>query len=304
MAALFDSDLLMNSGILLLDKPLGLTSNAALSRAKRVLGIRKAGHTGALDPLATGLLPLCFGQATKVSAFLLDADKGYLAEVTLGQTTASGDAEGEVTGEREVPQIDCAALEEVLDEFRGVIDQVPPMYSALKHKGKRLHELARAGIEVERKPRRVTIHRLDLLEFQRPRFVLRVGCSKGTYIRSLAMDIGARIGCGAHLSALRRESSGPFALADAVTLEALEQMNADQARRLFMPPDAALPHLPAVELDDEQATAIRHGKAVSLPSLPQGQVRMYSRRLFLGLGQSDPNGDLRVRRLLVVADDT
>src|SRR6056297_4047138 len=177
-------------GILLLDKPLGLTSNAALSRAKRVLGIRKAGHTGALDPLATGLLPLCFGQATKVSAFLLDADKGYMADVKLGQTTASGDAEGDVVEQRDVPEISLAALEDVLDEFRGPIDQVPPMYSALKHKGRRLHDLARAGIEVERKPRRVTIHRLDVLGFDLPNLTLRVNCSKGTYIRSIAMDVG------------------------------------------------------------------------------------------------------------------
>ena len=295
-----NSDLPEN-GILLLDKPRGITSNAALSRAKRVLGIRKAGHTGALDPLATGLLPLCFGQATKVSAFLLDADKGYLADLTLGRTTASGDAEGEVTEEREVPQLDRAALEVVLDEFRGPIDQVPPMYSALKHKGRRLHELARAGLEVERKPRRVTIHRLDLVEFQPPRLVLRVACSKGTYIRSLAMDIGERIGCGAHLGALRREFSGPFSLADAVTLEALQGMDADEARGLLLPPDAALLHLPGVALDDDQAAAIRHGKAVALGRPLPDLVRIYSRDNFLGLGQTDPHGVLRVRRLFVTA---
>ena len=295
---------LPQSGIVLLDKPRGLTSNAALSRAKRVLGIRKAGHTGALDPLATGLLPLCFGQATKVSAFLLDADKGYLADLTLGRTTASGDAEGEVTEEREVPQLDRAALEVVLDEFRGPIDQVPPMYSALKHKGRRLHELARAGLEVERKPRRVTIHRLDLVEFQPPRLVLRVACSKGTYIRSLAMDIGERIGCGAHLGALRREFSGPFSLADAVTLEALQEMGADQARGLLLPPDAALPHVPVMGLDDDQATAIRHGRAVSLGPSPDGLVRIYHRGLFMGLGQTDSGGVLRVQRLFVDAGGT
>ena len=291
-------------GILLLDKPRGITSNAALSRAKRVLGIRKAGHTGALDPLATGLLPLCFGQATKVSAFLLDADKGYCAEVKLGQTTASGDAEGEVIEQREVPRLDRAAIETVLDEFRGAIEQVPPMYSALKHKGKRLHELARAGIEVERKPRHVVIHRLDLVDFQAPRLGLQVVCSKGTYIRSLAMDIGARIGCGAHLGALRRESSGPFELAQAVTLETLQEMEADQARGLLLPPDAALPHLPAVELDDDQATAIGHGKVVAIGSIasgqaPEGLVRIYRRGRFLGLGQIDSSGVLRVRRLFV-----
>lgn len=286
-------------GILLLDKPLGLTSNAALSRAKRVLGIRKAGHTGALDPLATGLLPLCFGQATKVSAFLLDADKGYLAEVTLGQTTASGDAEGEVIERREVPEIDRAGLEQVLGGFRGPIDQVPPMYSALKHKGRRLHELARAGIEIERKPRRVTIHRLELLDSELPRLSLRVNCSKGTYIRSLAMDLGDRLGCGAHLTGLRRESSGPFSLADAVSLERLEEMEADEARALLLPPDSALTALPSVELEAGQATDIGHGKVVQTDAAFAEQVRIYSAEGFMGIGRIDERGQLRVRRLFV-----
>ncbi|MBL37499.1 MAG: tRNA pseudouridine(55) synthase TruB [Xanthomonadales bacterium] len=286
-------------GILLLDKPLGLTSNAALSRAKRILGIRKAGHTGALDPLATGLLPLCFGQATKVSAFLLDADKGYLADVVLGETTASGDAEGEVVERREVPEISRAALEEVLDEFRGPIDQVPPMYSALKHKGRRLHDLARAGIEVERKPRRVTIHRLEVLAFESPRLSLRVNSSKGTYIRSLAMDIGERLGCGAHLTGLRRESSGPFSLADAVSLSRLEEMDSTQARVLLLPPDAALTDLPQVSLDPEAATDIGHGKVVATDAAPAEQVRIYSAEGFMGIGRIDERGHLRVRRLFV-----
>lgn len=289
----------MQSGILLLDKPLGLTSNAALSRAKRILGIRKAGHTGALDPLATGLLPLCFGQATKISAFLLDADKGYLADVLLGETTASGDAEGEVVERREVPDISRAALEEVLNEFRGPIDQVPPMYSALKHKGRRLHDLARAGIEVERKPRRVTIHRLEVLAFESPRLSLRVTSSKGTYIRSLAMDIGERLGCGAHLTGLRRESSGPFSLADAVSLARLEDMDADEARALLLPPDAALRGLPRVNLEAEDATDIGHGKVVATDAAPADQVRIYSPERFMGIGRIDEGGQLRVRRLFV-----
>ena len=299
VVALFGSDLLMNSGILLLDKPLGLTSNAALSRAKRVLGIRKAGHTGALDPLATGLLPLCFGQATKVSGFLLDADKGYLADVLLGQTTASGDAEGEVIERREVPEISGAALELVLDEFRGPIDQVPPMYSALKHKGRRLHDLARAGIEVERKPRRVTIHGLDVLTFESPHLRLSVKCSKGTYIRSLAMDIGERLGCGAHLGGLRRESSGPFSLADAVSLEQLEEMEPAEARALLLPPDAALAGLPQVTLNAGDATDIGHGKVVAINAAPAEQVRIYSNNGFMGIGRIEQDGRLRVRRLFV-----
>lgn len=286
-------------GILLLDKPLGLTSNAALSRAKRILGIRKAGHTGALDPLATGLLPLCFGQATKVSAFLLDADKGYLADVLLGETTASGDAEGEVVERREVPEISRAAIEEVLEEFRGPIDQVPPMYSALKHKGRRLHELARAGIEVERKARRITIHRLELLDFELPRLSLRVNSSKGTYIRSLAMDIGERLGCGAHLTGLRRESSGPFSLADAVSLARLEDMDAADARALLLPADAALTGLPRVNLEAGDATDMGHGKVVATDAPPAEQVRIYSPEGFMGIGRIDQHGQLRVRRLFV-----
>lgn len=286
-------------GILLLDKPLGLTSNAALSRAKRILGIRKAGHTGALDPLATGLLPLCFGQATKISGFLLDADKEYLAEVRLGETTASGDAEGEVLERRDIPELTRADAEVTLERFRGPIAQVPPMYSALKHNGRRLHELARAGIEVERKPRSVMIHRLDLLEFDPPLISLRVRCSKGTYIRSLATDIGEALGCGAHLSALRRTASGPFSLEDAVTLEALEEMDADQARGLLLPSDAALPQLPPVELDDVAAVDIGHGKPVATAHPAADLVRIYAAGAFLGLGRVDEKGLLRVRRLFV-----
>ncbi|MCA1778535.1 MAG: tRNA pseudouridine(55) synthase TruB [Xanthomonadaceae bacterium] len=289
----------MTSGILLLDKPLGLTSNAALSRAKRVLGIRKAGHTGALDPLATGLLPLCFGQATKVSAFLLDADKGYKADIMLGVTTASGDAEGDPIATQDVPNLKRCEIEAVLQNFRGPIDQVPPMYSALKHHGKRLHELARAGIEVERKARPVTIYRLDLLAVELPRLSVRVRCSKGTYIRSLAADIGEQIGCGAHLSALRRESSGPFSLDASISLERLEHFDAKAARALLLPPDSALPGLGRIELDAESATDIGHGKVVATQKPAAELIRMYFGGRFLGLGTIDGTGRLRSRRLFV-----
>ena len=284
-------------GILLLDKPAGITSNAALGRAKRVLGIRKAGHTGALDPLATGLLPLCFGQATKVSAFLLDADKTYLADVRLGSETESGDAEGAVVAQREVPDLSDEDIETVLAPFRGEIDQVPPMYSALKHQGRRLHELARAGIEVERKPRRVTIHALELLDRGPARLTLRVRCSKGTYIRSLAVDIGRELGCGAHLAALRREASGPFSLRDAITLADLESMAAAEARAMLLPPDRALENRPRVDLDEGAAGEIRHGRTVRTDLAPCDGIRMYSGSRFLGLGQVDEHGVLRVRRL-------
>ena len=286
-----------SSGILLLDKPRGLTSNAALGRAKWLMGLRKAGHTGALDPMATGLLPLCFGEATKVSGFLLDADKGYRAEILLGQTTDSGDADGEVTATAAVPELDRAMLETVLDRFRGPIDQIPPMYSALKHNGKRLHELARAGVEVKREPRRVTIHRLDLVELDSPRMTLEVECSKGTYIRSLAMDLGEQLGCGAHLTGLRRFCSGPFSLDQAITLEVLEAMSPDQRRAALLPPDAALLEFPEVRLDDGQAGDIRHGRKVALMQDPVEAVRMYAGDGFLGVGEIGPDGMLRVRRL-------
>lgn len=286
------------SGILLLDKPRGLTSNQALGRAKYLLGLRKAGHTGALDPMATGLLPLCFGEATKVSAFLLDADKGYLAEARLGVATDSGDADGEEIARQPVPDLDRARVEQALEEFRGPIDQVPPMYSALKHNGKRLHELARAGIEVDRPPRRVTIFNLDLLALEGDRLTLRVQCSKGTYIRSLAMDLGERLGCGAHLTALRRERSGPFELRDAVTLDDLEALGSEPERRaLLQAPETALGALPEVRVDADGERAIRHGQSVAVDRDPADPVRIRHGDVFVGLGRIDPDGRLRPRRL-------
>ncbi|MGY6630139.1 MAG: tRNA pseudouridine(55) synthase TruB [Wenzhouxiangella sp.] len=287
------------SGILLLDKPLGITSNAALGRAKRLLGIKKAGHTGTLDPMASGLLALCFGEATKVSAFLLDGDKSYLAEVTLGVTTDSEDAEGRVLEEKPVPRLDEAALETVLERFRGPIEQVPPMFSALKHQGKRLYELARKGEQVERPPRAVTIHDLELLGFDGQRLRLAVSCSKGTYIRSLARDIGQALGCGAHLSALRRTGSAPFSIEQAVDLDALDGLSREQARALLRPADIALPGWPQVSLDEAEATELRHGRPLSglEPIPPAGLVRVYAAGRFMAIGESDGQGGLKSRRL-------
>lgn len=285
------------SGILLLDKPAGMTSTAALSRAKRCINERKAGHTGALDPMATGLLPLCFGEATKISAFLLDADKSYAAELLLGETTYSGDADGEVTSTASVPDLTAADLEPVLERFRGPILQVPPMVSALKHQGRRLHELARAGIEVERPPRPVRIDRLELIGKELPRIRIRVDCSKGTYIRSLAMEIGEALGCGAHLTALRRLRSGPFELHNAVTLECLQQLSVAQARDRLLAPDAALPDWPLVQLNADQTEAVSHGKSIQLDWAAADGVRMYKGARFLGLGQIEIDGMLKVRRL-------
>lgn len=286
------------SGILLLDKPRGLTSNAALGRAKRILGIKKAGHTGTLDPMATGLLVLCFGEATKVSGFLLDADKAYRAEATLGVTTDSEDAEGQILEERPVPDLEKAALETVLDRFRGPIDQVPPMHSALKHQGKRLYELARQGETVERPPRQVTIHSLELLDWTTPKLSLNVRCSKGTYIRSLVRDIGEVIGCGAHLSALRRTESAPFNLDNAITLETLDSMSTDEARALLLPSDQALLHLPEVHLDPIQSNRLNQGqKLAGVHEVTPGLVRVYDAIGFIGIGETDGAGHLKAKRL-------
>lgn len=287
-------------GILLLDKPVGITSNAALGRAKKILGIRKAGHTGALDPLASGLLPMCFGEATKVSAWLLNADKSYLAEILLGKITASGDAEGAITGQAPVPDLAAADVEEILDGFRGEIEQIPPMYSALKQGGRRLHELARRGIEVERKPRRVIVHELKLHSLDLPCMLIEVRCSKGTYIRSLAMDIGSKLGCGAHLTALRRTSAGPFLLDDAIGLDALEEMDREAACALLLPADAALRHWPALSLDVNEAARIRHGQSLTWRGEQRaGPVRLYHGDRFMGIGELDA-GQLRPRRLFAM----
>ncbi|NBB92204.1 MAG: tRNA pseudouridine(55) synthase TruB, partial [Gammaproteobacteria bacterium] len=281
------------NGILLLDKPGEITSNAALGRAKRILGIKKAGHTGTLDPMASGLLVLCFGQATKVAGFLLDADKCYEALVRLGVTTDSEDAEGAVLERKPVPTLGDTCIEAVLERFRGAIEQVPPMHSALKHEGRRLYELARRGETVERPPRPVVIHALEVLERDEETLRLRVSCSKGTYIRSLARDIGQALGCGAHLAGLRRTASAPFDVRDAVTLDALESLTQAQARSLLAPADRALEGLPAVELDDQQSRRIMQGQRLSeLRAAHSGRVRIYGPVAFLGVGEMDGEGHL------------
>ena len=288
----------MVDGVLLLDKPQGVSSNGALQTARRLLNAAKAGHTGTLDPMASGLLPLTFGEATKFSQMLLDADKVYEAEVLLGVETDSGDAEGRVTATHAVT-VDRAALEAVLDTFRGEIEQVPPMYSALKRDGKALYEYAREGIELEREARRVRIHALELLEFSAPRFTIRVHCSKGTYIRSLAMDIGAVLGCGAHLTALRRTGIGRFTLAGAVTLAALEAAEVAARDALLAPVDALVADFPRLDLDAASALALLQGRVLAL-GLSGGEavLRVYGPQGFLGLGVRDADGRLAARRLI------
>ena len=223
-------------GLLLLNKPVGITSNAALQKAKWLLNARKAGHTGTLDPFADGLLPLCFGEATKFSAYLLDADKHYRAVLQLGTTTATGDPEGEVLDTREAA-VNRDDIASVLPRFMGEIEQIPPMHSALKHQGRPLYEYARAGIEIERPPRKVTIRALELIECAPPRVVLDVQCSAGTYIRTLAQDIGAALGCGAHLTALQRTAAGGFSLEQAHTLAELETLDPVRRIALLQPAD-------------------------------------------------------------------
>lgn len=303
-------------GVLLLDKPLGLSSNDALVRAKRLLNAQKAGHTGTLDPLATGLLPLCFGEATKFSQDLLGADKTYEAEVRLGSRTTTGDAEGEVTDARPVTAGRDDILR-ILAQFRGDIDQIPPMYSALKRDGKPLYEYARAGQTIERAARRVTIHRLELLDCALPAepvMRLRVVCSKGTYIRTLAEDIGEALGCGAHLSALRRTGVGNLTLDGAMSLAELEAVAEEDRAARLAPTDALLRTLPAVTLDGELARRFSHGQRLRLSAdlmpalhvaLPDGKqsVRVYgpgahAEPHLLGVASCSPDGLLVPQRLL------
>ena len=291
-------------GILLLDKPAGLTSNAALQAVKRLYRARKAGHTGSLDPLATGLLPLCFGEATKISGFLLDADKHYLVRCQLGIRTATGDAEGEVLEQRPVTGVDAAGLRRVLGDFQGSIDQIPPMYSALKHKGERLYNLARQGVEVERPSRSVTIHVLELLGLEGSVAELRVHCSKGTYVRTLVEDIGERLGCGAHVAGLRRTGVGPFDDSRLVTMTTLEGLAAagdfSALDRLLLPIEEGLAQWPGVRLSGDAAFYLRQGQPVLVPQAPtEGWVRLYEgERQFMGMGEVLDDGRVAPRRLM------
>ena len=294
------------TGILLLDKPLGLSSNEALQRVKRYYRAAKAGHTGSLDPLATGLLPCCLGDSTKFSAFLLDADKRYRVRVRLGETTATGDAEGEVLERAPIDGVTEARLREVLADFLGPIDQLPPMYSAVKHQGQRLYELARQGLEVERQPRRIEIHALELLSMELPEIELDVHCSKGTYVRTLAEDIGRELGCGAHVSALRRTGVGPYAEPD-VSFVTGEQIAAlaeaeDFAAldALLLPLDSALAHCTALKLSADSAFYLGQGQAVLVPQAPtEGLVRLYDPSAhFLGVGEIRDDGKVQPKRLI------
>lgn len=289
-------------GVLLLDKSLGWSSHAALGRAKWLLNAAKAGHTGTLDPLASGLLPVCLGEATKFASDLLDADKTYAATVRLGETTTTGDAEGEVLERRPV-QVAPSELEAVLAEFRGAILQIPPMYSALKRAGRPLYEYARAGVTLERAARPVTIHALELRRLGRTEIDIEVRCSKGTYIRTLAEDIGRALGTGAHLRALRRTAVGALTLDAAVSLEALEAVSAARRTECLLPVDALVQDLTPLALGAEEAARWACGQTLELePRADAARVRVYAQSVvpgqFMGVGEVSAAGRLRPLRVM------
>ncbi len=288
------------SGVVLLDKPLGLSSNQAMQRVKHLYQAEKAGHTGSLDPLATGLLPICLGEATKFANFLLDADKTYLATVKLGITTTSADAEGEVIAQKPV-DVTLQQVESVLHQFIGDIEQTPPIYSALKVDGKPLYAYARAGQEVEIKSRYVSIHQIHLEHFEADELVFTVTCSKGTYIRTLAQDIGAKLGCGAHLKGLRRLTSGTFDLKDALPLEVLSELSLEELDAKLLPIDIKIQHLPKLTLNAEQTDIIQHGQAIkpNQEIIFNEFIRLYDMSgEFIGLAQKQADGKLHPKRLL------
>ncbi|MCX2861948.1 tRNA pseudouridine(55) synthase TruB [Paucibacter sp. PLA-PC-4] len=285
-------------GVLLLDKPLGLSSNDALQKAKWLLRAEKAGHTGTLDPLATGLLPLCFGAATKFSQVSLDADKAYEAVLRLGLTTTTGDAEGEVLEQREVA-VTAEQIAAALAAMSGEIEQKPPMYSALKHEGRPLYEYARAGIEIERPTRRITIHSIDMLDWQHDILSLRVRCSKGTYIRTLAEDLGKILGCGASLGALRRIGSGPLSVDQAISLDALAALTETEREALLRPPDALLADWPALCLPGDEAARFLTGLRRRVAVADAAHVRVYGPEPHVLLGSAYISaGELIADRLL------
>jgi len=294
------------SGVLLLDKPQGCSSNHILQKVKHLFGAAKAGHTGSLDPLATGMLPVCLGEATKISAFLLDSDKRYHLQCQLGVSTTTGDAEGEVLETQDVSSITEQDVKAVLPEFIGEIQQIPPMYSALKHNGERLYKLARQGIEVERKARSVTIYDIEFISLrtddqQRLILELEVACSKGTYVRTLAEDIAKKLHCGAHITALRRLSVGPYD-GEMLTIEQLAELAAQGEEKLdscLQPIDSGVADWPDVHLGSDAAFYVQQGQAVMVPHAPtQGWVRIYDHSHFLGLGEIQDDGLVAPRRMI------
>jgi len=287
------------NGILLLDKPLGFSSNQALQKVKWLLQAAKAGHTGTLDPLATGLLPLCFGEATKFAHYLTEADKTYLATLKLGAVTTTGDAEGEVIASSHV-NVTSAEFFAACRQFEGEISQTPPMFSALKHEGKALYEYARAGIEIAREARQVAIHQIVVNQFAGDVAEITVHCSKGTYIRTLAEDIGKLLGCGAHLIGLRRTATAGYDITQALTLQQFEQMTESERLAALAPPDSAVQYLPSMVLDADAAYYLLQGQSVwQSGKIPAGLLRLYDmQNRFLGLGELQEDGKVAPKRLM------
>ncbi|MCK5809501.1 MAG: tRNA pseudouridine(55) synthase TruB [Cocleimonas sp.] len=291
------------SGILLLNKPLGLSSNAALQRARYLFNAKKAGHTGSLDPQATGVLPLCFGEATKVSGYLLNSDKRYITTVQLGQTTTTGDTEGDILSTIPVTEISDQTLTQVLEQFTGKVTQIPPMYSALKYNGTPLYKLARQGIEVKRKQREITIYELTLLERTRDTLLLDVHCSKGTYIRTLAQDIGDALGFGAYITSLERTDVSPFDCSKLYTLEDLQQLSEQEDKQLdhaLLPIDTALSNHPSIILNDTESTRVKNGLKVTRDDIPNASlIRMYHESgEFIGIGRLSSDQLLAPKRMM------
>ena len=295
------------SGVLIVDKEIGCTSNDVVQFAKRLYGARKVGHTGSLDPLATGVLPLCFGEATKFSQYLLTSDKVYLTRFKLGVATASGDAEGDVIAEKPVPELTDEQVETALDQFRGEISQIPSMFSALKHKGQPLYKLARQGIEVEREPRQVTIFSNELIERTEDTLLVKIHCSKGTYVRSIAEDLGELLGCGAHVIELRRLQAGPYGEADLVTVAQLEKAKEEgNLDDFLLPVSTAVSQWPEVKLSESSSFYVRQGQPVQVAHAPtEGWVRLTESAssddgdIFIGVGEVLDDGRVAPRRLVV-----
>lgn len=284
-------------GILLLDKRLGISSNRALQEVRRLLNANKAGHTGSLDPLATGLLPLCFGEATKVSAMMLDDNKRYQVVIKLGMMTDTGDSEGKIIEQKPIPELSLDSINDCLNDFIGDIEQVPPMYSALKHNGRKLYELAREGKIIERKARNISVFELNLLGSTAETLTLDVFCSKGTYIRSLAEDIGHQLGCGGTVIELRRTLAGQFKIEDALTIEKCEAMTRDELASHLLSVDQPLREIPEIELSASQAVLIKCGQQIEYETKIQGVIRMYSEQVFLGLGEMRLDGRLVPKKI-------
>lgn len=292
------------NGILLIDKPIGLSSNAALQRVKHLFNAKKAGHTGSLDPLATGMLPICFGEATKVCQYLLDDDKSYIATGILGVKTTTGDSEGDIISEIVDFTIDETSLLSAIEQFIGVVHQIPSMYSALKHKGSPLYKLARQGISIERPAREILIHSIQLLNFDGKEFTIKVSCSKGTYIRNLVEDIGDLLGVSAHVSQLHRLFTAGFSDEKMYSLEELYAMDSSSLSSCLLPLERAIHYMPVINVDDAELSLLRQGKVVVNKSGVPGIVRIHGvSGAFLGLGDLELDGLLKVKRLLAFEQD-